>query len=133
MLFRSVEQQGYGYIVASIGDLAGTVPYTSYSARISYLKNNKELIKNFDKAIQQGLDYVHNHSNYEVAQVIKNQFPDTKEKDLETAINNYRNSWPKTTKFSEESFNHLQDIMIDYGEIKEKVPYNKLTYQINRD
>ena len=128
-----VEQQGYGYIVASIGDLAGTVPYTSYSARISYLKNNKELIKNFDKAIQQGLDYVHNHSNYEVAQVIKNQFPDTKEKDLETAINNYRNSWPKTTKFSEESFNHLQDIMIDYGEIKEKVPYNKLTYQINRD
>ena len=128
-----VEQQGYGYIVANIGDLAGTVPYTSYSARISYINNHKELIKNFDKAIQKGLDYVHSHSNSEIAKIIKKQFPDTKEKDLKIAIKNYRSAWPKTTTFTEESFNHLQDIMIDYGEIKEKVSYNKLTYKINRD
>ena len=56
-----------------------------------------------------------------------------KEKDLKIAIKNYRSAWPKTTTFTEESFNHLQDIMIDYGEIKEKVSYNKLTYKINRD
>ena len=128
-----VEKQGYGYIVANIGDLAGTVPYTSYSARISYINNHKELIKNFDKAIQKGLDYVHSHSNSEIAKIIKKQFPDTKEKDLKIAIKNYRSAWPKTTTFTEESFNHLQDIMIDYGEIKEKVSYNKLTYKINRD
>ena len=29
---------------------------------------------------------------------------------------------------NEESFNHLQDIMIDYGELKTKVPYKNLIY-----
>ena len=34
----------------------------------------------------------------------------------------------KTTTFTKESFDHLQDIMIDYGALNEKVPYNKLIY-----
>ena len=128
-----IEQQGYGYIVANIGDLAGNVPYTSYSAKTSFIEEHRELIKSFDKAIQEGLDYVHSHNDTEVAKVIKKQFPDTKQKDLEAAIKNYRSAWPKTTVFTKKSFDHLQDIMIDYGEIKNKVPYSELTYKINRD
>ena len=127
-----VEKQGYGYVVASIGELGGVVPYTSYSARGSYIEKNKELIKNFDKAIQKGLDYVKNHTDKEVAQTILKQFPDTSLKDLESAVKRYRenDTWPETTKFSEESFNHLQDIMIDNGVLEEKVDYNKLMYKI---
>ena len=127
-----VERQGYGYVVANVGKLGGTVPYTSYSARNSYIKNNKKIIKGFDKAIQKGLDYVHNHSDLEVAKVVLKQFPDTSLNDLESSIKRYRenNTWPKTTKFSKKSFDHLQDIMIDYGSIDEKVDYNKLTYKI---
>ena len=127
-----VEKQGYGYVVASIGELGGVVPYTSYSARGSYIEKNKELIKNFDKAIQKGLDYVKNHTDKEVAQTILKQFPDTSLNDLENAVKRYRenDTWPETTKFSEESFNHLQDIMIDNGVLEEKVDYNKLMYKI---
>lgn len=127
-----VEKQGYGYVVASIGELGGVVPYTSYSARGSYIEKNKELIKNFDKAIQKGLDYVKNHTDKEVAQTILKQFPDTSLNDLESAVKRYRenDTWPETTKFSEESFNHLQDIMIDNGVLEEKVDYNKLMYKI---
>lgn len=126
-----VESQGYGYVVASIGELGGVVPYTSYSARGSYIKENKELIKNFEKAIQKGLDYVKNHTDKEVAQTILKQFPDTSLNDLESAVKRYRenDTWPKTTKFSKESFDHLQDIMIDNGAIKEKVSYDKLMYK----
>ena len=125
-----VEKQGYGHVVASIGELGGIVPYTSYSARISYINNNKELIKNFDKAIQKGLDYVKNHSDKEVAKTILKQFPDTSLNDLTNAVKRYREieAWAETTKFSEESFNHLQDIMIDYGELQSKVDYSKLIY-----
>ena len=125
-----VEKQGYGHVVASIGELGGIVPYTSYSARISYINNNKELIKNFDKAIQKGLDYVKNHSDKEVAKAILKQFPDTSLNDLTNAVKRYRDieAWAETTKFSEESFNHLQDIMIDYGELQSKVDYSKLIY-----
>jgi NitT/TauT family transport system substrate-binding protein len=127
----SVEKQGYGYVVASVGELGGIVPYTSFSARDSYIKNNPNLIKRFNRAIQKGLDYVHNNSDIEVAKAILKQFPDTSLNDLESAIKRYRkiDAWPKTTEFSEESFNHLQDIMIDYGEINERVPYNKLFYK----
>ena len=127
-----VEKQGYGYVVESVGKLGGNVPYTSFSARKSYLKEHDELIKNFDKAIQKGLDYVHKNSDRKVALSIINQFPDSKVSELEDAIKRYRenDTWPKTTKFSKESFDHLQDIMIDYGEITKKVPYSKLMYKI---
>lgn len=128
----SVEKQGYGYVVASVGELGGVVPYTSFSARCSFIENNSDLIKRFNNAIQKGLDYVHSNSDMDVAKAVLKQFPDTSLNDLESAIKRYReiDAWPKTTEFSEESFNHLQDIMIDYGEITEKVPYNKLFYKI---
>ena len=125
-----VEQQGYGHVVASVGELGGVVPYTSYSAKISYLKKNKDVIKNFTKAIQKGLDYVHSHSDKEVAKTILKQFPDTSLNDIESAVKRYRKieAWPKTTKFSKESFDHLQDIMIDAKAIDAKVSYEDLMY-----
>lgn len=128
----SIEKQGYGYVVASIGELGGIVPYTSFSARESFIKKNPELIKRFDKAIQRGLDFVHSNSDKKVANVVLKQFPDSSLNDLASAIKRYReiDAWPKTTRFSEESFDHLQNIMIDYGEITTKVPYTKLFYKI---
>lgn len=126
-----IEKEGYGYVVASIGELGGVVPYTSYSARISFLEENKELINNFTKAIQKGIDYVHNHTDEEVAKAIIDQFPDTSLEDIAKVVKRYRDidAWPKTTDFSEDSFNHLQDIMIDNGAIDKKVPYDKLMYR----
>ena len=127
-----VEQQGYGYVVASIGELGGVVPYTSYSARKSYILENKDIIEKFESAIQKGLDYVHSHSDEEVAQSILEFFPDTDLDDLSEAIGRYRNadSWPTTTQFTKESFDHLQDIMIASNELEEKVPYEDLMYQV---
>ena len=123
-----IENNGYGYVVASIGELGGIVPYTSYSARKSYINENPDTIDKFTKAIQKGLDYVHSHTDKEVAEVILNQFPDTSLNDLEKVIARYRSidAWPTTTQFSKESFNRLQDIMLDYGVISEKVDYSKL-------
>lgn len=125
-----VERQGYGYVVESVGKLGGVVPYTSYSARKSYINKNKKLISKFNKAIQKGLDFVKNNSDKEVAKTILKQFPDTSLNDLESAVKRYRsiNAWASTTKFSKKSFDHLQDIMIDYGAIDKKVSYSKLIY-----
>ena len=128
-----VEQQGYGYVVASIGELGGIVPYTSYSARISFIEENPDLIAGFNRAVQKGLDYVHSHSDEEVAKTILSFFPDTSLNDLTEVVGRYReiDAWPTTTSFTEESFNHLQDIMIDAGELEEKVPYSELSYPIS--
>ena len=126
----AVEQEGFGYIVASLGELGGVVPYTAYNARKSYIENNPDIIEKFTKAIQKGLDFVRTHESKEIADVIKNEFPDTNVSDLATVIDNYKkvDTWPNTTIFTEESFNHLQDIMINANELKEKVSYKDLVY-----
>lgn len=125
-----IEQQGYGYVVASIGELGGIVPYTSYSARKSFINENKELITDFTKAIQKGLDFVHNNSSEKVAKSILEFFPDTSLSDLTKVIERYKaqDTWPKTTNFTKESFEHLQKIMIASNELKQIVPYEELIY-----
>ena len=127
-----VEREGYGYIVASLGELGGNVPYTSYSARISYIENNQDTIKKFTKAIQKGLDFVHNNDSKTIAEIIQPEFPDTKLEDLIIAIEQYKktDTWPTTTNFTEESFNHMQDIMINAGQLEKKVNYNNLIYKV---
>lgn len=126
-----VENQGLGYVVASIGELGGVVPYTSYSARISYIEKHPEIVEKFTRAIQKGLDYVHQHSDEEVAQAMLDFFPDTSLNDLVGVVKRYReiDAWPTTTEFSEESFYHLQDIMMASNDLKEQVPYEDLIYQ----
>lgn len=125
-----IEKQGLGYVVASIGELGGVVPYTSYSARSSYLEKNPEIIEKFTRAIQKGLDYVHNSSDEEVANAILLFFPDTSLNDLAGVIERYRSidAWPTTTKFSSESFYHLQEIMQAANELNSAVKYEDLIY-----
>lgn len=125
-----IEQQGLGYVVASIGNLGGVVPYTSYSARISYLDKNPDIIEKFTRAIQKGLDYVHNSSDEEVANAILEFFPDTSLNDLTEVVGRYRKAetWPTTTNFSEESFYHLQEIMKAANELDSTVKYEDLIY-----
>lgn len=126
-----IEKEGLGYVVASVGELGGVVPYTSYSAKISYIEKNKDIIDKFEQAIQKGLDFVHNNDDETIAKTILKQFPDTSLNDLTKVITRYKEieAWPKTTKFKEESFNHLQDIMIDAQELTKKVPYKDLIYE----
>ena len=126
-----VEKSGYGYVVASVGELGGIVPYTSFSARKKYIDNNPLKISAFNKAIKKGLDFVHTHTDEEVAKVILPQFPDSSLSDITAAVKRYRKSkvWPETTTFKKSSFDHLQDIMITYGELDKKVAYKDLIYK----
>lgn len=123
-----IESQGYGYVVASIGELGGVVPYTAYNAKKSFIENNPDTIKGFTNAIQKGLDYVHEHTDEEVASVILSYFPDTALNDLTKIVKRYRDndSWFKTTFISEDDFNHIQDIMKSAGELEEFAPYKDL-------
>lgn len=128
-----VQQTGYGYIVASLGELGGVIPYTSYSAKSSFIENNKDIIRRFTKAIQKGLDFVHNNDSETIAKVISPEFPDTKIEDLIIAIEQYKktDTWPMTTNFTEESFNYMQDIMINAKQLENKVNYSELIYKVN--
>ena len=123
-----IEKQGFGHVVASLGELGGEVPYTVYNTRKSYLENNRETLEAFSRAIQKGLDYTHNHSAKEIAEVILKYFPDTSLDDLTKIVDRYKNidSWYSTTYIEEKNYNHVLEIIENAGELKGEAPYNKL-------
>ena len=43
----TLETEGNGYVVASLGEESGYVPYTAYSAKKSYLETNPQIIQKF--------------------------------------------------------------------------------------
>ena len=91
------EEQGAGYIVASVGAEAGEIPYTAYFAKKSYIAKNEELIQNFTDAIYKGQKWTQEHSAKEIAELIKDFFPSTDVKMLENSIQRYKDidAWNK--------------------------------------
>lgn len=130
-----LEKEGYGYVVGSVGMISGEVTYTAFNAKKSYIKNNKETIKNFNKAINEGLKYVKEHDEKDIANAIINQFPDSSINDVTTIVKRYKesDSWLENTFISEKSFKNLEDIMIKANLIKEYVPYKDLIININNE
>ncbi|WP_442856298.1 ABC transporter substrate-binding protein [Blautia sp. An249] len=124
----ALEQEGAGYVVASCGVDSGYVPYTSYSAKSSFMEKNPGIIQKFTNALQKGMDYVQEHDAREIAEVIAPQFPDSDLDTITTIVNRYleQDTWKGDLIFQKESFELLQDILESAGELKERVPYEEL-------
>lgn len=114
--------------MASLGEDSGYVPYTSFSAKKSYLEKNKDTVQAFTNALQKGMDYVQNHTPEEIARVISPQFPETDMETLTTIIERYhkQDTWKADLIFQEESFTLLQNILEDSGVLTERVSYKDL-------
>lgn len=126
----SVEKNGYGYVVAYVGELGGNVPYTAYNARSSFINNNKDVIKSFSNAINKGLKYVKESNSLDIAKSITSFFPDTSLNDLVKIIDRYKDggAWKKNITINEQEFVHIQDIIIAGNELDSYVDYDKLIY-----
>lgn len=123
-----LEKENLGHVVASVGLLSGETPYTAYNARKSFIKNNPELIQSFTNAINKGLKFVADNDAKTIAQSIYEFFPDTAMNDLISVTNRYKqqDAWNDNAALKEEAFNRLQEIMINAGELTNRVPYHDL-------
>jgi len=123
-----LEAEGKGYIVASIGEESGEIPYTAYFANKSFLEENPELIQKFVNALYKAQLWVDQHSAKEIAEVVAPSFPDTDTALLESSIERYKEieAYAKTPLLKEEAFDKLQTVMSDAGELTQKAPYDKL-------
>lgn len=124
----SLEEKGDGYIVASLGEESGYVPYTAFSATSSYIEENPEVIQAFVNALQKGLDYVNTHTPEEIAKIIAPQFAETDKDTLTTIVKRYydQQSWPEDLVFEKESFELLEHILMEAGELESMLPYEVL-------
>lgn len=124
----ALEKEELGYAVKSVGDIGGEVPYTTFNTLKSYLDENPDVIKGFNKAIQKGIDYTKKHSNDELAILLVDYFPDSTLNDISTVIGRYRDidAWYDTTTITEEGFNHMQDIVEFNGFLDKRVDFKTL-------
>lgn len=124
----TLESEGKGYVVASLGEDSGYVPYTAFSAKQSYIDENPDVIQGFTNALQKGMDYVQAHTPEEIAKIIEPQFPETDLETITTIVTRYydQDTWKSDLIFEESSFDLLQDILESAGELEERVPYEDL-------
>ena len=124
----ALEKEGKGYVVDSLGVESGYVPYTAYCAKQSYLNRHPEIIQSFTNAIQKGLAYVNSHSADEIAETIQPQFPETDRAAIARIVERYKaqDTWKNDTIFHRDSFELLENILEEAGELKERIPYEKL-------
>jgi len=124
----TLEKEGKGYVVASIGKEAGYIPYTCYSTTKSILEKDPNMVQSFTNAIYKGMLWVQNHSTEEIAKAVKPQFPDTDDEILIALIDRYReqDSWKPDLIITEEGLNHMMDIMEMAGELDKRADYNKI-------
>ena len=123
-----LEKEGAGYVVASLGEASGYVPYTSYSTKASYMKENPEIIQKFTDALQKGMDYVQSHTPEEIAEVIAPQFKETDLETITAIVKRYydQDTWKENLIFEKDSFELLQDILEDAGELTDRTAYENL-------
>ena len=124
----SLEIEGNGYVVASLGEESGYVPYTAYCAKKSYMEENPEIIQKFTNAIQRGMDYVNSHSAEEIATVIHPQFKETPYENVVKIVERYKeqDTWKEDLIFEKDAFDLLTNILKMSNVLEESVPYEDL-------
>ncbi|WP_018248958.1 ABC transporter substrate-binding protein [Orenia marismortui] len=123
-----LEAMGAGHVVASFGELGSKVPYTCYMARKKYIEDNPLTILKFTKAIYQAQKWVYTHSAEEIAEVIRPSFPNIDFDILVKVVDRYKSqeTWAHNPILHRKDFDHWQDIIIEAGELDEKIDYNLL-------
>ena len=122
------QSEGKWHIVASVGKQSGEIPYTSFIALDSYLSKNQDTVKGFLRALKKAFEFLNDHTEKEVAESIVKQFPSTTITSLEASVKSYKkiDAWKKDMTATEKSFDRLQNIMMNAGELSAKVPFNNL-------
>jgi NitT/TauT family transport system substrate-binding protein len=122
------EQEGKGHIIASFGTESGHVPYTTFMAKDSYVKENKDIVEKFTRALYKAQQWVETHSSDEVAKAIESYFPDTDIELISTVVDRYKEQGSFATDpiLDVEEWNNLQDIMNEAGELPEEVDHATL-------
>lgn len=127
-LATTMEQQGKGYIVASIGEQTDNIPYTCYSATKSYIDANSDTIQAFTNAIYKAQQWVATHTSEEIAKSIHEFFPDMTLEDLVTVVERYKSidAWATDPILAKDSLNNLMDIMELADQLDSRPPYEAI-------
>ena len=123
-----VEQEGKGYILTSIGEDSGEIPYTAYFCSKEYMEKNPEIIQSFTNAVYKGQKWIAENDPAEIAKYMEPYFPDTDIAILEKVAERYKeiDAWNTTPVMKQEAFDRLQTVMENAGELSERADFENL-------
>lgn len=124
------QREGKAYIVASVGKESGEVPFTTFAAKESFIKNNQDLIKKFTTALYNAIKYIKETDTQKVAKLLEKSFPSTSLQSIVDSLNSYKeiDAWQEDLLLKKEAFNRLQEVMENAGELTTRVNYEDLVY-----
>lgn len=114
-----LQNAGKGYILASMGQESGEIPYTAFFASQEYIRNNEAVIQAFTNVIARAQRFVQEAQPAEIAAAVADQFPDTDLAVLTTVAKRYQDSdvWNDTPVMKKEALERLETVMETAGEL----------------
>ena len=136
----NIEKEGKGYVVASLGEISGSIPYTCFATKESYLEEHSDVAEKFLKAVSRGYDFIVSNDSEIVAEALLPSFEGNTVEELQVAVEQYISisAWSSDMILTEESFNNLMNVMLNAGVITETsnwedVVNNTLATKINSE
>jgi len=123
-------KEGKGYIISSVGEHSGEVPYTCFVANKSFIDKNPEIIKSFIRALKKAKEYMSKAPSLEVAKYLLPQFSGNTVEQIAASIDSYLaiDAWSEDFILTKDSFERLLDIMENAGELTKRVPFEDVIF-----
>ncbi len=122
------EAAGKGYVVASVGEASGEIPYTCFMAKKSWIEKNETQTKGFLRAVTKAIKYINETEDSVVGQKLVSYFEGTSAASLTASVKRYKaiDAWVTNMAMTEDSFTRLQDVIDNAGELERRVAFNEM-------
>ncbi len=119
---------GKGYIVASVGEASGEVPYTAFAAQKSWLDKNNDTAKAFLRAVLRGYKFMIDNTPEKVADSLSKSFVGIEKTSIAAAVKSYVeiDAWAESPVMKKTAFDRLQDIMENAGTLPTRADFTKV-------
>ncbi len=122
------QKKGKGYIVASVGEAAGEMPYTCFIATKSYIKNNRDTVKGFLRAVLRGIEFIDTATDEVIVETLKPSFPGITDDIIAQSVNRYKeiDAYMSDPVMTEEAFNNLVTLLRSMGTLEKQVSFDEI-------
>ena len=119
---------GKGYIVGSVGEQSGEIPYTCFMAKSSYIEKNGDKIEGLLRAITKAIKYLNENDISTVAEKLDGYFADTSIESIKASLKTYKDidAWVDNMAMKESAFTRLQDVIELAGELDRRVDFKDI-------
>ena len=119
---------GKGYVVASVGEECGEVPFTCFMAMRNYINKNEGQIEAFLRAVMKGYNYLMNATDDEIYEALAPSFSTSTRSSIVTSVQTYKriDAWMSSPAMKESAYNRLLAIMTNAGELDKNVDFSKV-------